>query len=102
MAFLDVSELMSDPDLCSTFVVTRAQQTIDDKGRGGLGGSTTRTIIGVVLPASGRTMNIMPDLTNVNGVIEIWTKYRLEGPSDTTQADIITWQGRRYIINVVQ
>lgn len=102
MATVDPSELLSDPDLIDTFIVTRKQQTLDEHGRTWTSGGVSKRIFGVVVPASGRTLNIMPDLTSVQGVIEVWTKFRLEVASDTTQPDMITWQGRDYIVNVVQ
>src|ERR1700757_3909020 len=102
MAELDVSELMNDPDFVSTFYVTRTQQVVDAHGRAQDGTASRQKLIGVVLPISARTMNIMQDSINVNGAIEIYTKYRLEGPSQTTKPDTVEWQGNTYLVANVQ
>jgi hypothetical protein len=102
MAELDVSEALDSPEFLDTFYVTRAQQVIDRHGRAHPARSNKTLIPGVVQAAGGRTLNMMPDLVSVNGVIDIWTRFRLEGPSDTTQADVVTWQDRDYTVATVQ
>jgi|GEM_PF-1270746 hypothetical protein len=103
MTDLDIGlDLFSSPELMSWFVITRAQQTVDNNGRAQAGTTITKKVFGSVQPASGRTLHMMPDLVNVSGVIDIYTKFRLEGPSDTTTADNITWQGRDYTVATVQ
>jgi galactose-6-phosphate isomerase len=102
MAELDVSELMTDPDFVSSFTVIRAGQTIDEHGRAQVAAQAPKKILGAVFPISARTMNMMPDYVNVNGSIEIYTKFRLEGPSTTTQADTVIWQGNTYLVANVQ
>lgn len=102
MARIDVSFLLDDPDFIDDFVVNRFRHTVDVNGRViavPIGAVTTH---GSVQAAGGRTMTLMPDLTTVNGTIDIWTKYRLEVSSDTTLADIVTWQGRHYKVMSVQ
>ena len=104
MADLDVTDLMDDPDLVSCFKVTRGAETVDGHGRTKITPATPipQEVWGVVLPISARTMNMMPDAINVSGAIEIWSKYRLEGPSQTTQADTVLWQGNTYLVANVQ
>jgi hypothetical protein len=101
MALIDTSELMSDPDFIDSFTVTRQQQTIDQHGRT-VGSAILTTAYGSLQAASGRAMEMLPDTVRISGAIEIYTKFRLEGPSETTQADLINWQGSIYIVQNVQ
>jgi hypothetical protein len=102
MAEIDVTEILDDPDLADTFVVTRTQQINDNHGRAVALQPVKSTVVGVVQPMSGRALQMMPDMVNVSGAIEVWTRFRLEGPSENTQADVITWQGRNYMVQNAQ
>jgi hypothetical protein len=101
MAQVDVTELLDDADFIDWFNVTRSQQVIDRHGRAAAGTTSKPKIWGVVQPVSGRTMRRLPDSVIVDGAIEIWSRFRLEGPSDTTQADLITWKGKQYRVATV-
>jgi galactose-6-phosphate isomerase len=102
MANIDVTDLLDDPDFIDNFTVNRFRHIVDDNGRAVRASIGAVTTHGSVQPSGGRTMNLMPDMTTVNGSIEIWTKYRLEVASDTSYADIITWQNRHYEVRTVQ
>lgn len=105
MSDLNVDDIILDSDLSfHRFGVIRQQQTVDAHGRvvPFNPDQPYMQFVGCVQPASGRTLEMLPELTHVSGVIEIWTRYRLEGPSDTTQADIILFGGRSYIVYTVQ
>jgi len=102
MANIDVSFLMDDPDFINTFEVTRYTETIDNNGRVVANTPGKQLIHGSVQAASGRTLRIMPEMSTVNGSIEIYTRFRLTTASDTTMADVVTWQGRKYeVVTVV-
>jgi hypothetical protein len=96
MANIDVTDLLDDADFIDYFYVTRNQVAVDSHGRAQLGSSNRPKIWGVVQPASGRTMQLMTDYINVAGSIEIWTRFRLESATDTTQSDIVEWKGKLY------
>lgn len=102
MAQLDVTEILNDPMLVSSFSVVRAGQVIGNDGRASAGAARPKGIYGVVTPASPRSMEMLPDMVNVHGAIEIYTKFRLEGPSRTTQADTIQWQGNTYTVAAIR
>jgi hypothetical protein len=100
MPNIDVVDILTDPDIANdVFQASRAQQIIDSNGRvTAVAPRVFPNLVGSVQPMSGRTLNMMPDMVNVSGAIEIWTQFRLEGPSDTTQADVVTWNGRDYLV----
>lgn len=100
MPDLDVTDLMTDPDLASQFRVIRSQETIDEHGRPQF---TPRNYVtyGSVQPASGRTLQLLPDLANVSGSIEIYTRFRLQENDGTFAADQVVWQNKTYLIMTV-
>lgn len=97
MANLDIRELLSDPDLCDKFTYLKRVELVDPKGEGQLF-PRGRQGYGSVQPASGNTLKQLPNLTNVSGVIEIWTRAPLQLATETTQADVIYWKGDRYLV----
>lgn len=102
MPFLDVSDVLSDPDFATTFDVLRSTITTV-KGRGV---STTQTfagVIGVVTPAGSNDLKRMPEAARMSGAITIHTTFRLTSsglqPDGTTaDADIVSWQGRQWSV----
>lgn len=98
---IDVSDLLDDPDFINSFVVTRRRQTVDGHGRTQTSGVTTAAY-GSVQPIRPRTMEVMPDYVNVSGAIEIFTRYRLEGPSEGGSPDEVMWKNRRYRVAEVE
>lgn len=102
MADVDVSELLNDPDFVDTFVVMRNPATVDATGRLQQPAKPVQTsVFGVVQPASGRTLSVYPDLTNVGAVVEVWTTFGLQVASDKNQPDHIIWDGNTYVVNHV-
>lgn len=100
MALLDVSEVLTDPNFQDTFSVIRSTENVDTHGRGAL--TQSRSLgIGVVQPASGRTMELTPDAVRTSEMLEIWTQMHLQEATDTTQADVVLWGGKQYMVQRV-
>lgn len=97
MAEIDVTDLLSDPDFCDSFTVTRRNSEVDDQGYLQMVSTELPNIIGSVQPASGRTLQLRPDLANVNGVIEIWSVFDFQTDTDRAKSDLIQWRGDTYI-----
>jgi hypothetical protein len=97
MANIDVSEVLQDVNFQDSFSVLRSVETVDAHGRGGVTQSTS-TAIGVVQPASGRAMELTPDATRTSEMLEIWTQYGLQEATDATQADIVVWRSKQYVV----
>ncbi len=97
MANLDITELLSDPDLCDCFQYVRRLEQVDTKGRA-QNNRVIKKAYGSVQPASGQTLKLFPNLTNVSGSIEIWTKAPLQIATTTLQADLILWKNSTYIV----
>jgi hypothetical protein len=99
MANIDVSEVLNDPDFQDAFQIIREAETIDQHGRAVDTAGGAKTYYGVIQPASGDTLQLMPDLARTAGTIEVWTQEILQGETDTTAPDVIIWQGNTYTVS---
>ena len=97
MPFLDVSDILADPDFADGFAVTRAVQTVSSAG---LATQTTTTTAasGVVQAGTGDVLNLLPESARVSGTIEIHTTFRLKLATGTGPADVVTWGGQDYLV----
>lgn len=100
MAFLDVSDILTDPDFVDKLQVERNAQSVSAAGLG----SVTPAIspfYGVVTNASGEAMTRNAEGERVGGTIIIHTKFRLIAGDEVNVADVVQWQGRRYTVKAV-
>jgi hypothetical protein len=100
MANVDVTDIVNDPDLTDSFKVVRSVEVVDDNGRAQMQ-PQTYPVFGVVQPASGRTLELMPEATRTSENIEIWTTFGIQEASDQTAADEIIWKNRHYVVTHV-
>ncbi|MFJ6322264.1 MULTISPECIES: hypothetical protein [unclassified Rhizobium] len=96
MPLLDVTDVLSDPDFADAITVTRMVETVDTHGRGQLTPQQFPNVTAVVTAGQGDVLKYFPEMVNVRGAVLIHTTFRLTSASETTQADIVTWQGRDY------
>jgi hypothetical protein len=99
MALIDVNELLSDPDLSDTFQVMRSTLTVTQGGVSSVS-SATYDAYGVVQPASGRELQLLPDSARTAGTIIVYTPFALQGVTDTTVPDIVIWDERNYRVTL--
>ncbi|EKN4689866.1 head-tail adaptor [Yersinia ruckeri] len=101
MPFLDVTEVLLDPDFVDTTLVChRQQQTVDDDG------FTTNTpqdthFSGVVTVDRSLEAKRMQAGQNINGAILIVTQFRLTQGQPGLDADVVTYRGRKYRVTFV-
>lgn len=103
MPFLDVTEVLSDPDFATTISVIRNTTTVDNFGETQISPVETDDIIAVVTPATSNDLKRMAETERLSGAIAIYTTYRLSAggtqtDGSTATADIVTWQGRQYTV----
>ncbi|MDN7494835.1 hypothetical protein QZM89_06535 [Burkholderia gladioli] len=103
MAFLDVTDVLLDPDFMDTgLICNRMTQTVDAYGEA----TNTATPIpfsAVVTSDSGDILHRNADGSRIVGSITLHTPFRLRdgGPDATADADEIVWQGATYtVVNV--
>lgn len=102
MPDLDVSEILTDPDLASSFDVVRRVEGIDSHGRSVLVPTTTEGVLGVVCAASGNDLDRLDDSQRMGRNFSVVTKFRLQGPSPNQQPDAVVYQGDTYVVKLVE
>lgn len=99
MAFLDVTDIVLDPDFCDTGLVQERQtQTISS---GGMASAVTvqTTFAGVVCSADGTRLERRAQGDIVPGSITIHTPLVLStGKAGGIMADVVQWSGARYTV----
>ena len=100
MPNVDVTQLFIDPDFASPLLWTTVTETVDDHGRAQFA-STQTTIVGVIQPASGRTLAMLPDLVLTSGAVEVWCTADLKESAQGRAPDEICWLGQTYTVTHV-
>ncbi len=102
-AFLDVTELLIDPELVerSSFTVNRRTEVVDNHGRSTLTSVVHTGVLGVVCSASSNDLIRLPDDQKMGRNMSIVTKFHLQGPSPGFQADTVVWHGDTFVVKYV-
>lgn len=99
MPFLDVSDVLLDPDFADTFSVIRSNQVVSSSGLASNTGAVTTTgVSGVVTPDRGRAMQRLAEGQHVTDAIKIYTAFRLTTGNGPLEADQIVWNGANYVV----
>lgn len=101
MAFLDVTDVLLDPDFMDTgLVCNRMTQTVDDYGRAQNTVAAT-PFAAVVTSDKGDILHRNADGSRIIGSITLHTTFRLLDGSLGQDADEVVWAGRTYtVVNV--
>lgn len=94
---INVSELVSDPDLGGQlFTVLRFQNA----GSFQLGGYTEQPIainlFGVIQPSEPKALDMTPEGDRARGSISVWCSQQIYTTSSAGTSDLIIWQGNKY------
>lgn len=95
---INVQEIITDPDFCQTFTVSRSS---GDFGKGGWAESTptTITMIGVVTVANEKDMQQVPEADRVMGAMMFHSTeaiYTTRAKDTPATSDKIQWRGEWY------
>lgn len=101
MALIDVTQILTDPDLVDTFSVLRRAQVTDSKGRVSLTTQTFNKVIGVVTSISPNSLDRQTDYQTFGRGISIVTKFRLQGEVTGFQPDIVVWRGDNFVVKAI-
>ena len=111
MPFLDVTDVLTDPDFATTFNVTRTTESVGENGRLGSSPALFPAIVGVVTPDK-RNLVRLPDGSRQTASITIYTKFQLTsgegcvnsspGNVASIAADVVSWKGRNYVVAAVE
>jgi hypothetical protein len=99
--FVDVSDILVDPDLADSFTVNRRNTSTDVHGRVVNVTQVINNVIGVVNAASGNDLERHPEIQLMGRHLSIVTRFRLTGPAQGVQPDIIQWQGDYYVVQAL-
>lgn len=93
---IDVSEIIHDPDFCTTFTVIKQGES--EWVRGVLQRKTTETTVeGIVQPSSSKDLELLDTADRVNGMKTFITDAVNLDVSDTEKtSDVCVWKGQRY------
>lgn len=100
MPLLDVSEVLTDPDFADSLVCSRQVQTVGTNGIATDVGTDT-AFYGVVTAASGNNLVRTPDGSYTKGDIIVVTQFVLIAGAAGNDADVLTWNGKRYTVTQV-
>lgn len=100
MADLDVTEILDDEDFSDVVTCLRGVQTVGSNGLASVV-QTSTDFVAVVTNGGGDSLIRDPGGSRTSGDILVHSTFLLVAGSDTNDADIIVWKGRRYtVVNV--
>ena len=101
MPFLDVSDIVLDPDFADTFSVIRRAQSVASNGVVSSVETTFANIVGVVTMASPNSLDRRQDFQVTPRSISVVCKFALQGEVTGYSPDIILWRGQRHLVKEV-
>ena len=100
MAYIDVTELLSDPDFCDQMIQIKRGSKVNDSGVNVITQQTYCTI-GSIQPASGKTLARVPDSLRIEGVSSFWIKGEITTDAQGRYTDILVFRNKRYQVRQV-
>lgn len=100
MGQIDVSDLLSDPDFTDDLVLIHRTPLVSDLGENSLLERSVPTI-GSVQPASGKTLQRLPEALRVGDVSSFWLRGEIVTDQVGAYPDIIQFRGKRYAVQSV-
>ena len=100
MANIDVSELMSDPDLVDPIQLITRFPRVNYLGRQVLSEKVVDTV-GSVQPANYRTVQKLPEAMRVANVSSFWIKGEIIASEPGKYSSILVFRGQRYQVQTV-
>lgn len=101
MGSIDVTELLSDPDFFDSIKIIKRKATVGDDGLNKITEKEIHTI-GVIQPASGKTLQRLPEALRAADVSSFWVRGHLDADDcDKSYPTIIVYGCKRYQIQSV-
>lgn len=101
MAFLDVSDVLLDPDFADEFAVKRRSEIIDLHGRSNTQDQIIPNLFGIITAASPSDLDRREDYQNMSRSLTIVCQFSLRGETTNFQPDIVVWRGSEYLVKHV-
>lgn len=100
MAQIDVTELLSDPDFVDEMSILHRRPKVNSFGENTITEEKVDTV-GSVQPASGRTLQRLPEALRVANVSSFWVKGGIIASEPGKYTDILVFRGKRYQVQIV-
>lgn len=101
MALLDVTQILTDPDLVDIFDVIRRQETVDNTGTSVVTPTTFSRVIGVVTSIGPSSLDRSENYQTFTRSISVVTKFPLRGETTGYQPDIVYWRGDSFVVKAI-
>lgn len=100
MANIGVTELMTDPDFTDKIVVISRCARVDSLGENQVVETPLKTV-GSVQPASGRTLQRIPEALRLENMSSFWFKGEIVASDNPAYPSILVFKGKRYQVKNV-
>lgn len=100
MAQVDVTELLTDPDFVDVIGLITRVPMVNSLGENTIQESSI-TSVGSVQPASGRTIQRLPEALRVANVSSFWFKGKIIASEAGKYPSLLTFKGARYQVQMV-
>jgi hypothetical protein len=97
---IDVSDILCDPDFVDNLLLIDRCSKQNNFGENILTESTIVTI-GSVQPASGKTIQRLPEALRIGNVTSFWLKGKITVSAPGKYTSVIVFKGQRYQIQMV-
>jgi hypothetical protein len=97
---IDVTQILSDPDLATLFDVKRRSETVDSNGISQVSTTTFEDVIGVITVISPNNLDRHENYQTMRRSISVICRFDLRGEVDGYQPDVVVWQGNNYVVKV--
>lgn len=101
MPSLDVSRVLASPRFADVATLTRTTVTVDPLTGRTVKAAADQSISVVVTSDKGRNLQRNPEAAVSTGSILMHSTFRFTEGGDGLDADIVTWQGRRWTVVTV-
>lgn len=101
MAFLDVTDVLRDPDFTDLITIISREDSINEYGEMVLEYSEGVEDYAVVEGVDKKTLDMLPDSARLRNPIVVFYNGVLNLETDTTYADIVVWNGKRYQVYLI-
>lgn len=99
MPELDVSEILTDPDIADVFTVIRLSTSVSTvDGRAVVKEEVIEGVIGVIMAADPDDVATEEDGRRYQAGLSVTTRFRLRASSPDHHPDDIVWNGGRYTV----
>lgn len=100
MANVDVADILADADFVDGIVLIHRTPTVDSFGQNQLTERSEPTY-GSVQPASGKTLQRLPEALRIANVSSFWVKGKIISDGSCQYPDVIVFQGQRYAVQTI-